>query len=107
MDIMPTLLELAGIKATNLDGVSFTRVLTDETFRERPSERTFFWRTQRRFAVRQGPWKLVASHNEPPQLFHLGEDPGEKTDRSEAATTQRERMLKAYSAWETDVLKNR
>lgn len=107
MDIMPTLLELAGTLATDLDGVSFSRVLTDEAFRERPSERTFFWRTQRRFAVRQGPWKLVASHHEPPQLFHLGEDPGETTDRSEAAITQLETMLKAYSAWETDVLKNR
>lgn len=32
--------------------------------------------------VRRGPWKFIYYHGQPPQLFNLAEDPGERDDRA-------------------------
>src|SRR5688500_1184847 len=61
MDLMPTMLELAQVslpRGHELDGVSLVPLLLEG----KPlSARTLYWGYNGRFAVRQGPWKLVVN----------------------------------------------
>ena len=74
VDIAATLYDLAKVpypaEATPLEGVSlvptFDQPLTDR--------KPIFWEHEGNRAVRQGPWKLVAKHNEPWELYDLSSD---------------------------------
>ena len=91
MDLYATICEAAGVPLDRrVDGRSLLpALLGKETV---APTRDLFWmrreggaryRGQDYYAVRRGPWKLL--HNspfEPMQLFHLGDDPRETTDRS-------------------------
>ena len=72
-----------------IDGIDLTTTLLEG----KPSERNvyFFYRGERLFAVRKGPYKAhfftqsgygpgPAKKHDPPLLFHLGIDPGESYD---------------------------
>ena len=92
LDIFPTVLALAGVacpKDVVLDGIDLRPLLVESQL---PSPRPlFFYRGDQLFACRWGDWKAhfrtqtgygpskVETH-EPPLLFHLGRDPGEKRD---------------------------
>jgi arylsulfatase A-like enzyme len=126
MDLMPTMLELAGVSVPaghRLDGTSLAALLLEA----RPlPERTLFWGYTGRFAVRQGPWKLVV--NQPAgeatkakgkgknkagggaaaaapatALFHLGDDLGEKRDLATREPGRVREMETALAAWRQDV----
>ena len=92
MDLYVTAIKLAGgeVPADRpIDGYDITPVLTRNG--TSPRDTMFFYRGTKLYAVRHGPWKghfvtqmaygkdAPVSH-EPPQLYHLGRDPGEKTD---------------------------
>lgn len=82
-DIMPTLLEVAGVhypatlgteKLTPLAGNSLTRLFQQP---EAVHDKTIFWEHEGSRAVRQNDWKLVAEIGQPWELYNL------QTDRSE------------------------
>ena len=82
-DVMPTLLELAGIrypetwaneKLTPLAGNSLTPLFQQP---QATQPKTIFWEHEGSRAVRKADWKLVAEINQPWELYDL------KTDRSE------------------------
>lgn len=92
MDLFPTALDMAGLHLPEdrpLDGRTILPLLQGEGFeREEPF---FFYRGTRIFAVRKGPWKahfITQSAyvgddpvvHDPPALYHLGHDPGERFD---------------------------
>jgi arylsulfatase A-like enzyme len=92
MDLYVTAIKLAGgeVPADRpIDGYDITPVLTHNG--TSPRDTMFFYRGTKLFAVRHGPWKAhfvsqvaygkgdPVSHD-PPQLYHLGRDPGEKRD---------------------------
>lgn len=97
MDIFATLHAQAGIDLPNdrvLDSHDLTPVLRDEG----PSSRQvlFYYRAYKLMAIRKGPWKMhimtqdaygpgarEAKPHDPPLLFNLGVDPGEKLDVAE------------------------
>lgn len=112
LDVMPTLLSLAGIddSALNLDGVDFSPVL----LRQEPlPPRQLFWaslsnRGGRSEAMRDGPWKLVVQHprakpgtfeNPRVELYHLGDDLGEENDLAPKHPGRTGRMLEAIQTW--------
>jgi arylsulfatase A-like enzyme len=128
MDLMPTLLALGGAPEPTdrrLDGVDLSPVL----FGRGPlPPRTVFWGFLGRFAVRQGPWKLVVNPRAPaaegaagkakgkaksagaeppgeaePQLFHLGDDLGESNDRAAREPARVRELGAALAAWRADV----
>lgn len=77
MDVLPTLLSLAGIKTDlQFDGDDFSNVLFNN---EEMPERPLFWRYRNQWAVRKGDWKYLKIRNEE-FLFNLKNDIPETTD---------------------------
>jgi arylsulfatase A-like enzyme len=116
LDIMPTLLSLAGIAAAAdrpLDGFDLTpRLLGDEPLPARP----LFWASlsnqgQRNEAVRLGPWKLVVNHpqakpgsfdNAQLELYRLDQDPSEQHDLAASYPDQAQRLRNLLQGWYAD-----
>ena len=105
-DLMPTLLEMAGLEApTGMDGMSFARLLKGAG---ELSVRPLFWHfphytnqgSRPGGAVREGDWKLIEHYEDGHvELFNLARDPGETTDLS-AREPGRAAALKAkLAAW--------
>lgn len=110
MDVMPTLLELAGATAPKdrkLDGVSLAGML----IRDEPlPARTVFWDYQGQTAVRSGPWKLLigapagrGGATTETYLFNLEQDLGETRDRSHEEADLRDRLLLEQGRWRAEV----
>ena len=113
LDIMPTLLSLAGVEPPEdrpLDGVDLSGLLLKG---ERLAERPLYWaslsnRGSRSEALRDGPWKLVVQHpratpgtfeNERVELYHLEKDPGETTDLAQQEPDRTKEMLQELKNW--------
>ncbi len=116
IDIMPTLLALAGLPSRagrRLDGVDISGLLLEG---KAPPDRPLFWAAlgnngARQEAMRDGPWKLVVNHpkakpgsfaNENVELYRLDQDPSEKND---LAPLERERAAALHlrlKAWYAD-----
>ncbi|MHB0936069.1 MAG: sulfatase-like hydrolase/transferase [Armatimonadota bacterium] len=107
MDLLPTGLELAGVKPADgpnaLDGISLAPLL----FRgDALPARTLCWRTSREgaAAVRDGEWKLVRPEpGSPPELYHLVEDIGETRNLAAACPERVEGLQRDLLAWEAEV----
>jgi arylsulfatase A len=92
MDLLNTAITLAGGEVPTdrpIDGFDLTPLLTGKG--KSPRDTMFYYRGLRLMAVRHGPWKAhfitqVAYgpdkpvEHDPPLLYHLGRDPGEKND---------------------------
>jgi arylsulfatase A len=77
MDVLPTLLSIAGIKTDfQFDGEDFSNVLFNN---EEMPERPLFWRYRNQWAVRKGDWKYLKI-NDDEYLFNLKNDISESTD---------------------------
>ncbi len=81
-DVLPTVAELGGAKApASLDGLSMVRALKGQG---QPTHDFFYWEFHERGfqqAVRMGAWKAVRLKlGAPLELYHLGRDPGERSD---------------------------
>jgi arylsulfatase A len=97
MDLLPTMAALAGIPARDhWEGQSIEEVLLQ---RGQLPDRDLFWSYNKQQVIRQGDWKLIIS-GEKVELFHLGEDPGEKTDQSGAYPERVAAMRMALQAWQ-------
>lgn len=115
MDVMPTLLALASVPVPaglTLDGQSLDRLM----LRGDPlPPRALFWGYNDRYAMREGPWKLVVGQPREaagkakgaaragPALFNLEQDLGEKSDLSAREPERVRRMEAALAAWRREV----
>lgn len=89
VDVYPTLMDMAGIALPEgLDGHSWMPALTGASG-SRPdwvlSEYHDTTINTGAFMVRQGDWKYIAYAGQPPQLFHLKNDPEEISDCAKTA----------------------
>lgn len=106
LDIMPTVLDFAGIKAPESfrpDGKNLSRMLLKG---KSIAHRQLFWHTESRnngYAVREKNWKLVGSANGDALLFDLSKDEGEKNDLAEKNPHIVKKMQQAYQIWKKDV----
>ncbi|MCH7229024.1 sulfatase [Haloferula sp. A504] len=103
LDLMPTMLELAGASADParpLDGVSLVPLLR----RGEPlGNRRLFWNHK---AMRDGRWKLILhgkGGGDPVGLYDLSKDIGERDNLAEEFPERVEKMKKALKAWSGDV----
>jgi arylsulfatase A-like enzyme len=113
---MPTMLDLAGVPVPvghKLDGISLAPLLLKG---EALPSRTLFWGYGGRYAVRQGPWKLVV--NQPgagsakgkkagtvasTELYDLANDIGEQHDLASRERSRVRQLEAALAAWQKDV----
>lgn len=93
LDLFPTLCEIAEVEphaGDILDGASFLSHLKNEEAASHT--RAFLWQTGAHselgrkswLAYREGDWKYLSSPKDGEFLFHLSEDPNEKTDRKKS-----------------------
>lgn len=95
MDIVPTVLELAGVEHPStyngreiapVQGKSWVKMLAGSTQSPRTSSDWLGWELFNNRAIRQGDWKISWLHRpfgtEDWQLFNLADDPGEQFDLS-------------------------
>jgi uncharacterized sulfatase len=116
LDIMPTLLALAGVPAPNdrlLDGVDLSSLLLQG---KAPNSRPLFWASlsnngARSEAMRDHFWKLVVQHpqakpgsfdNERIELYRLDRDPSETADLAAREPERAQNMLTQLKAWYAD-----
>jgi len=109
MDFAATILAAANVALPQdpaLDGMNLLPILEG---RQRPVERTLFWRINRedrkQKAVRQGYWKYVRDGSID-LLFNLAEDPGERRDLGYRHPGLVKKLQAAIEAWEADLAKN-
>jgi arylsulfatase A len=107
-DILPTLLDIAGVAIPEdrvIDGTSILPVLENRPFQR---NRPLYWRNRKetmRVAIRDGVWKLLCdSRRSSWQLYNLVEDPQETTDLTKSNPELFERMKAALIAYDNDVL---
>ena len=83
IDLLPTILDVAGAEYQKTyrneptlppTGLSFANLFRNE----KPKEHEFlFWEHTGNLALRSGDWKIVASQNQPWELYNLKEDRSE------------------------------
>lgn len=108
MDLLPTFLNVAGIKKPDdllLDGLDLTSVWTRN---EDLPERTLFWRFRNIYtkkgagAVRHNNWKYVVEEGET-YLFDLENDPGETNNLAEGQPERVAQFQRDFTQWEQNV----
>lgn len=119
LDVIPTLLSLAGIDydAKDLDGRDFSPVfLQQQSLPARP----LYWaslsnRGARSEALRNGPWKLVVQHpgaepgtfaNPQLELYNLESDLGEQTNLKHQHPIKAAAMHRQIQSWFNDATQN-
>lgn len=99
LDIMPTMLDLAGIEpppGLPLDGISLRPILFGEG---QKGPRELFWNGK---AMREGRWKLIAGA-EGHLLFDLESDLSEQDNIASEHPERVRKMLEAIERWKIDV----
>ena len=102
LDIMPTMLDLAGAKAPathKLDGISLAPLLLEG---KSLGQRKLFWNGR---AMRDGPWKLIVNGRGSTGigLYNLADDIAESKNLAASHPERVKQMLAAIEAWKQDV----
>lgn len=103
IDVMPTLLELAGATyPAARDGrpllpLAGRSLVTALRGRAEPVARTLFWEHEGNKAVRHGDWKAVARGREPWELYDLGRD---RTETRDVAAQQPAKAAELAALWQ-------
>jgi arylsulfatase A-like enzyme len=103
MDWTATLLAAGGATADAaypLDGEDMLPVCTGA---KAPYDRTLFWRTIERDAVRSGRWKYLKEQGNE-HLFDVVTDPGEKTDLRTKHADTFQQLKRQFGAWNSQML---
>ena len=100
LDILPTSLAAAGIKAdgAKFEGVNLLPHLEGKD--DKPPHDALFWRFGAQTAVRMGDWKLVQARDSgSKKLFNLKDDIGETKDLSAEQPEKVKALQAAWDAW--------
>lgn len=98
IDVVPTILELAGVKRVPADapkapGHSLLPVFA----RDGPLKREYLWWFHNGHrAIRVGDWKLVADKGAPWELYNLGDD---RTEMKNLASSKPDKAKELERAW--------
>jgi arylsulfatase A-like enzyme len=112
VDVMPTLLEVAGAsypaefqgrKLTPLPGKSLAKVLRDEAGDSSIGERTLAWEHEGNRAIRVGDWKLVAPFRGDWELYDLAKDRTESSNLAAEQPTKVQELAALWDKWAKEV----
>ncbi len=96
IDLLPTALQVAGVKAGNTEGKSLSYVWDNST----AVERTYCWEHEGNAAIRKGNWKLVKDQEDASwELYNLSADPTESTNVVALNKEKAASLLTEYQAW--------
>lgn len=100
LDLMPSLLEIAGAKRGE-DDAYFEGQSLMRSFRGEAGEadRTLFWEHEGKRGVRHGKWKLVALNDASWELYDIDADRIESKDLAQAQPEVVKDLGKRYEAW--------
>jgi arylsulfatase len=105
MDMMPTLLELAGgtypseyqgREILPMEGKSLAPIFAGA---ERAGHEALFWELNGHRAARKGDWKIVAVPKGPWELYDLATDRGETNDLVKEQPEKLDELVALYTAW--------
>lgn len=105
MDIMPTILELAGAdypkkyKGHSIQPMEGKSLLPSFKGRDSSPRGYLFWEHIGNRAVRKGDWKLVAEAGEEWELYNLANDPTELNNLARERPEMVEKLKTAYDQW--------
>lgn len=107
-DIMPTLLDLAGISYPKMREEQYIPNMVGSTlvpvFSGKPRKaRTIFWEHEGNSAVRMGKWKLVSKYPNYWQLYDIEADRTEFHDLADEYPERVRQMAAAYEEWAKQV----
>jgi len=100
IDLVPTILELAGVKLTDQKVPFPGRSLLPSFKQSIDNKRTLWWAHEGNYAVRNGEWKLVKTKRGQWELFNLKEDRAESTN---LAAQYPEKIMALKKQWESQV----
>jgi len=116
LDLTATALGIAGVEATNLDGVNLLPFVSGEK-KGAPHE-ALYWRFGQQIAVRIGDYKLVrydsnadtgtGKRDQPiagPRLYNLAEDIGESKDLYDSMPDKAKELQSKWDAWNATLMK--
>ncbi len=104
LDIPVTAAAVAGASLGSgkpVDGVNLIPYVTGEV-KDAPHQQ-LTWRFGPQWAIRQGQYKLLKIANQPPKLFDLAADIGEKNDLASAKPEVAAQLQKAFDAWNSQL----
>jgi arylsulfatase A-like enzyme len=106
LDIVPTVLEAAGVSLPDrdLDGISLFDELCSSSF-QGVRQRTLFWHFRNEFAVRENDWKLVQTRERPGgiRLYNLARDPAELKDLAKEQPAIYGHLVDLYENWRSSM----
>ena len=101
IDVVPTILDLAGISIDSIGKVSLPGHSLRPVFKEeRDDERPVWFYHEGNRALRVGEWKLVAANNEPWELYNLLTD---RTESNNLAPGNADKVIEMEKQW-TEIL---
>jgi arylsulfatase A-like enzyme len=116
LDLTATALAIAGVAASNLDGVNLLPFLAGEK-KSAPHD-ALYWRFGKQMAIRAGEFKLVrydsnadgrtGKPNQPiagPRLYNVVADPGEARDLYSELPEKAREMQARWDAWNATLMK--
>jgi arylsulfatase len=98
-DLMPTILDAAGVSASEGAGSSMLASLRGGTWPPHP----LFWEHMGNAAIRDGRWKAVREAGGAWELYDMATDRTELTDRSRAEADTLRTLIDAWTHWAADV----
>ncbi len=105
IDIMPTLLEVAGATYPNQRNGKKTIPLEGQSFAGQFSatklvpERDLFWEHEGNQAIRRGDWKALRIKNGPWSLYNLKDDRTETTNLNKTHPEKTQELANAWESW--------
>jgi len=105
IDIMPTLLEVAGATYPEKRGGKATIPLEGQSFANQfastqaVADRELFWEHEGNQAIRRGDWKALRIKNGPWSLYNLKDDRTETNNLNQAHPEKTKELAAAWEAW--------
>ncbi len=99
IDLMPTCLELAGVRAAapGIDGRSLLPVITGGSWK---GHEILFWELYgQQAAIEDGRWKYLVDLDGKARLYDLREDPTETVDLAATHPSKMQRLSARYQSW--------
>ena len=102
IDLVPTVLDLAGLPADKKAGPAYPGTSLNPVFKGKGKSepRDLWWAHDGHRAYRSGDWKIVSKKGKDWELYDLGED---RTERKDLAGTKKAKVEQLADKWEKTV----